>query len=88
MFTKRIIPCLDCKDGRVVKGTSFLNLRDAGDPIEVATMYDKAGADEVVFLDITASSDIRLAAGYGLLMILRRCFEKEQTRFLLIRLLL
>lgn len=59
MFTKRIIPCLDCKDGRVVKGTSFLNLRDAGDPIEVATMYDKAGADEVVFLDITASSDGR-----------------------------
>ena len=59
MFTKRIIPCLDCKDGRVVKGTSFLNLRDAGDPIEVASMYDKAGADEVVFLDITASSDGR-----------------------------
>jgi len=59
MFTKRIIPCLDCKNGRVVKGTSFLNLRDAGDPVEVASMYDQAGADEVVFLDITASSDGR-----------------------------
>lgn len=59
MYTKRIIPCLDCKDGRVVKGTNFVNLRDAGDPVEVATMYDKSGADEVVFLDITASSDGR-----------------------------
>lgn len=59
MFTKRIIPCLDCKDGRVVKGTNFVNLRDAGDPVEVASMYDKSGADEVVFLDITASSDGR-----------------------------
>lgn len=59
MFTKRIIPCLDCKDGRVVKGTSFVNLRDAGDPVAVASMYDKAGADELVFLDITATSDGR-----------------------------
>lgn len=59
MFTKRIIPCLDCKDGRVVKGTNFVNLRDAGDPVEVATMYDKSGADELVFLDITATSDGR-----------------------------
>ncbi len=59
MFTKRIIPCLDCKDGRVVKGTSFLNLRDAGDPVEVAYAYDKEGADELVFLDITATSDGR-----------------------------
>jgi cyclase len=59
MFTKRIIPCLDCKDGRVVKGTNFVDLRDAGDPVEVASMYDKSGADEVVFLDITASSDGR-----------------------------
>ena len=59
MFTKRIIPCLDCKNGRVVKGTNFVNLRDAGDPVEVATNYDKSGADEVVFLDITASSDGR-----------------------------
>ena len=45
MFTKRIIPCLDCKDGRVVKGTNFVDLRDAGDPVEVASMYDKSGAD-------------------------------------------
>ena len=59
MYTKRIIPCLDCKDGRVVKGTNFVNLKDAGDPVEVAKIYDKAGADELVFLDITASSDNR-----------------------------
>ena len=59
MFTKRIIPCLDVNNGRVVKGTNFVNLRDAGDPVEVAAQYDKAGADEVVFLDITASSDRR-----------------------------
>ena len=59
MFTKRIIPCLDCKNGRVVKGTDFVDLRDAGDPVEVAQMYDKSGADELVFLDITASSDGR-----------------------------
>lgn len=59
MFTKRIIPCLDCKDGRVVKGTNFVDLKDAGDPVEVAAMYDKSGADELVFLDITASSDGR-----------------------------
>ena len=59
MFTKRIIPCLDVNNGRVVKGVNFVNLRDAGDPVEIATAYDKAGADEVVFLDITASSDNR-----------------------------
>ena len=59
MHTKRIIPCLDVKDGRVVKGVNFVNLRDAGDPAEVAAAYDKEGADEVVFLDITASSDSR-----------------------------
>lgn len=59
MFTKRIIPCLDCKNGRVVKGTNFVDLRDAGDPVEVAAMYDRSGADELVFLDITASSDGR-----------------------------
>ncbi|MCR5396426.1 MAG: imidazole glycerol phosphate synthase subunit HisF [Lachnospiraceae bacterium] len=59
MFTKRIIPCLDVKDGRVVKGINFVDLKDAGDPVEVAAAYDKAGADEVVFLDITASSDER-----------------------------
>lgn len=62
MYTKRIIPCLDVKDGRVVKGVSFVNLQDAGDPVEVAAAYDKAGADELVFLDITASSDNRAIA--------------------------
>lgn len=59
MLTKRIIPCLDVHGGRVVKGVNFLNLRDAGDPVEVAAVYDKAGADELTFLDITASSDAR-----------------------------
>ncbi len=59
MFTKRIIPCLDVHNGRVVKGVNFVNLRDAGDPVEIAAAYDRAGADEVVFLDITASSDAR-----------------------------
>lgn len=59
MFTKRIIPCLDVKSGRVVKGVNFVNLKDAGDPVAVAEAYDKAGADELVFLDITATSDAR-----------------------------
>ncbi len=59
MITKRIIPCLDVHNGRVVKGVNFVNLIDAGDPVEIAAAYDKAGADEVVFLDITASSDNR-----------------------------
>lgn len=59
MHAKRIIPCLDVKNGRVVKGTSFVNLRDAGDPVEAAVAYDKQGADELVLLDITASSDAR-----------------------------
>lgn len=59
MHTKRIIPCLDVNNNRVVKGINFVNLKDAGDPVEVAAAYDKAGADEVVFLDITASSDAR-----------------------------
>lgn len=59
MFTKRIIPCLDVNDGRVVKGVNFVNLIDAGDPVAIAAAYDKAGADELVFLDITASSDAR-----------------------------
>ena len=58
-YTKRIIPCLDVKDGRVVKGTNFVGLRDAGDPVELAAKYDEEGADELVFLDITASSDKR-----------------------------
>ena len=59
MLTKRIIPCLDVAGGRVVKGVKFLELRDAGDPVEIAEMYDKQGADELTFLDITASSDQR-----------------------------
>jgi cyclase len=59
MLAKRIIPCLDIKDGRVVKGVNFVNLRDAGDPVEQARIYDQAGADELVFLDITATSDSR-----------------------------
>lgn len=59
MFTKRIIPCLDVHNGRVVKGVNFVNLKDAGDPVQIAAAYDQAGADEVVFLDITASSDAR-----------------------------
>jgi len=59
MLTKRIIPCLDVKEGRVVKGTRFVNLRDAGDPVEVAALYDREGADELVFLDITASHERR-----------------------------
>ncbi|RAP31744.1 imidazole glycerol phosphate synthase subunit HisF [Candidatus Marinamargulisbacteria bacterium SCGC AG-343-D04] len=72
MLAKRIIPCLDIKDGRVVKGTSFVNLRDAGDPIELAKEYDRQGADEVVFLDITASSDKR-----GILLdLIKRCAKE------------
>lgn len=59
MFTKRIIPCLDVNAGRVVKGVNFVDLKDAGDPVEIARAYDRAGADELVFLDITASSDGR-----------------------------
>ena len=59
MHTKRIIPCLDVKNGRVVKGVNFINFKDAGDPAEVGAGYDKSGADELVFLDITASSDAR-----------------------------
>ncbi|MCM1049897.1 MAG: imidazole glycerol phosphate synthase subunit HisF [Clostridiales bacterium] len=62
MHTKRIIPCLDVKDGRVVKGVNFVNFKDAGDPAEVGAAYDKSGADELVFLDITASSDARETA--------------------------
>ncbi|HAT98633.1 MAG TPA: imidazole glycerol phosphate synthase subunit HisF, partial [Acidaminococcaceae bacterium] len=59
MLTKRIIPCLDVKEGRVVKGTNFIGLRDAGDPVELASLYDREGADELVFLDITASVEKR-----------------------------
>ncbi|MEO9254684.1 MAG: HisA/HisF-related TIM barrel protein, partial [Tepidiformaceae bacterium] len=59
MLMRRIIPCFDVADGRVVKGVSFVELRDAGDPVELARAYDREGADELVFLDITASSDDR-----------------------------
>ena len=59
MFTKRIIPCLDVNNGRVVKGVNFVDLKDAGDPVTVGAAYGEAGADELVFLDITASSDAR-----------------------------
>src|SRR3990172_1922056 len=59
MLAKRIIPCLDVRDGRVVKGVNFVNLRDAGDPVENARFYDEEGADELVFLDITASHEKR-----------------------------
>ena len=62
MLAKRIIPCLDIDKGRVVKGVNFVNLIDAGDPVEIAKAYDKIGADEIVFLDITASSDGRRTA--------------------------
>lgn len=72
MLAKRIIPCLDVKEGRVVKGTKFVELRDAGDPVEQAAYYDKEGADELVFLDITASSDKR----YIMLDVVRRVAEK------------
>src|SRR5919202_4578087 len=59
MLTKRVIPCLDVTNGRVVKGVSFVDIRDAGDPVELAAHYDAAGADELIFLDITATSDKR-----------------------------
>ena len=59
MHTKRIIPCLDVHNGRVVKGVNFVDLKDAGDPVEIGKAYDKAGADELVFLDITATADAR-----------------------------
>ena len=59
MLKKRIIPCLDVKDGRVVKGTNFVDIKDAGDPVDLAKHYDLAGADELVFLDITASHEKR-----------------------------
>ena len=103
MHTKRIIPCLDVNAGRVVKGVNFVNLIDAGDPVECALAYDKAGADELVFLDITASSDardtvvdmvravaesVRLAAVSEPWMILRRYLERELIRLRLIQQLL
>ena len=72
MLAKRIIPCLDVTEGRVVKGTKFIDLKDAGDPVELAAYYDKEGADELVFLDITASSDKR----YIMLEVVKKVAEK------------
>lgn len=77
MLAKRIIPCLDVTEGRVVKGTKFVNLKDAGDPVELAAYYDKEGADELVFLDITASSDKR----YIMLDVVKRVSEKIYIPF-------
>ena len=77
MLAKRIIPCLDVTEGRVVKGTKFVNLKDAGDPVELAAQYDKEGADELVFLDITASSDKR----YIMLDVVKRVAEKIYIPF-------
>ena len=74
MLAKRIIPCLDVTDGRVVKGTNFVNLRDAGDPVECAVAYDRQQADELVFLDITASSDHRSTMVDGVQRTAAQCF--------------
>ena len=74
MYAKRIIPCLDIKDGRVVKGTNFLSLRDAGDPVEAAAIYDKQGADELVFLDINASADDRAIVTHMVERVAERIF--------------
>lgn len=74
MLTKRIIPCLDVTDGRVVKGTNFVNLRDAGDPVDCAVEYNRQGADELVFLDITASSDHRETMTDVVKKTAERCF--------------
>ena len=77
MLAKRIIPCLDVTEGRVVKGTKFVNLRDAGDPVEQAAFYDKEGADELVFLDITASAEKR----YIMLEVVKKTAEKIYIPF-------
>ena len=73
MLTKRIIPCLDIKDGRVVKGINFVKLRDAGDPVESAQFYQKEGADELTFLDITASSENRKSILEVVKIVLQKC---------------
>ncbi len=78
MLAKRVIPCLDVDRGRVVKGTNFLNLRDAGDPVEVAARYEREGADELVFLDICASHE-----GRGIMLeVVQRVSEKSLCRSL------
>mgnify|MGYP002735026981 CR=1 FL=1 len=80
MFTKRIIPCLDVHNGRVVKGVNFVNLKDAGDPVEIAAAYDKAGADELVFLDITASSDARSTVVDMVREVAKKVFNSKGNR--------
>ena len=74
MHTKRIIPCLDVRDGRVVKGVNFVNIQDVGDPAEAGEIYSKSGADELVFLDITASSDARHTATQMVRAVAERVF--------------
>ena len=83
MYAKRIIPCLDVKNGRVVKGVNFVNLIDAGDPVECARVYDKAGADELVFLDITASSDERNTVTEMVEAVAKQVFTVEDFRRIL-----
>ncbi len=80
MFKVRVIPCLDVKDGRVVKGVTFVNLRDAGDPVEAAIGYDEAGADELTFLDITASHEDRGIIWKLTPDLSRRCDASGQRR--------
>jgi cyclase len=80
MLAKRIIPCLDVTAGRVVKGTNFVNLRDAGDPVELAERYNAQGADELVFLDITASSDAREIMADLVARTARRVFIRSDGR--------
>ena len=92
MHTKRIIPCLDVNNGRVVKGVNFVSLRDAGDPVEIAKAYDKAGADELVFLDITASSDARgtvvdmVRKSSGKLCLFRLRWVEESLQWMILKL--
>jgi cyclase len=76
MLTKRVIPCLDVHAGRVVKGVNFVNIRDAGDPVELAKYFNESGADELVFLDITASSDERRIMADVVAVRLRRCSSR------------
>lgn len=77
MLAKRIIPCLDIKDGRTVKGTNFISLKDAGDPVELAHIYSEQGADELVFLDITATSDFCMFVYFLITTIIKLPFQWE-----------
>jgi cyclase len=80
MKVARVVPCLDVTDGRVVKGTNFIDLRDAGDPVELAARYDAEGADELVFLDITASSDARETTVDMVYRVAERQGERQHRR--------